>query len=54
MKIRCSESTYQLIKKVKILNFIPDKIEAKGLGVLTTFFIELKDINDEENIGGIS
>ena len=44
MKIRVSESTYKLIKKIEFLSFTEELVEAKGKGEMKTFLVEFKEI----------
>ena len=42
MKIRCSTSTYELIKDVKLFEFEEDWVDGRGLGLFKTQYIGLK------------
>ena len=44
MKIRASESTFQLINNTPFLSFIEDWVEAKGKGWMKTYFVQVEDI----------
>ena len=44
MKIRVSESTYELIVETEFFSFTEEIIEAKGKGEMKTFLVEFKHI----------